>query len=116
MSDEYRLIIFGCSHIGSINHHADGMLQLVDSLSQKNTYGLNLGDNIEAIAPGDKRFSWSAVSPSELTPQEQTNKFIKIVRPVKEKILAIGIGNHEYKLYNIADFGKRMPAQDICRP
>lgn len=66
------------------------------------------GDAIESILPNDKRYVHTGVMDDYKTPQAQADKVIELFTPIKKKILAWGIGNHELKLINTVDLGRYM--------
>lgn len=106
-----KLIIMGCMHSGSANCHWSGIHKLVDRIKDDEIYGvLNTGDNIEGKIPGSKHFSRSSIDLKRvlITPQEQAEAIIKVLLPIKHKILAWGRGNHERKIENTWDAGKEI--------
>ena len=114
MPMDYVLCDTSDYHRGSINHHRDGLLQLIDKVARKKNYFLtNKGDSIEAILPNDKRYATCNVEFKEnlLTPADQAESLIKDFMPIRKKIVAWGHGNHEYKLINTQDFGRYIAAQ-----
>jgi len=84
--------------------------------SHKDNYTIGMGDyidNVMAWAQGgvDKRWNPETVDRKMLTTEEQTDVFIKLFGPIKEKIWGLLAGNHEWKTINQARFIK-----DFCKP
>lgn len=99
MPRDYNLYISSDIHLGSNCISEDALKEMVNECKKdRKGYMTNIGDNIEAIAPNDKRFALSS-NPYQSS-HEQADAFIEIFKPIANKILAIGLGNHEYKLYN----------------
>lgn len=98
---------FGDLHYGALNCNREAIRTMIADLESKPTNrAFNVGDNLDGILPNDKRYLACATSVKEgiLTPQDQADSIIKDFRPVRRKILAWGMGNHEYKLASCADF------------
>lgn len=113
---DFDVALAGDFHMGAVNCHY-GLIENLIADMAKGTYLLNMGDNIEAIAPHDKRYAHASTDFRRklLTSQEQAGAFVDLFRPVRKKILAIGDGNHEAKLFNICDFGQVI-AKDLDCP
>lgn len=95
----FKLVVFGDVHLGSPCVSDDTIKEMVDYIkSEEHIYATNLGDNIEAILPNDKRFLLSGTKYK--TAQEQCDGFIDLMMPIKDRMLVVGLGNHEYKLLN----------------
>jgi hypothetical protein len=98
----FEIIAGSCTHIGSIMTHREGISYAVDYIaSQKNTYFIHLGDWIEAICTDDKRYNAppdDLKSKEQLIPMKQAADAAKIFKPIKKRILAGLIGNHERTL------------------
>jgi hypothetical protein len=90
-----------------------GWNKLVDVLHSEydgcsNNYAIDGGDALEAIMVDDPRFS-----PEKLTeplPLEQMNRAASRREAIKDKLLAILMGNHERKLWRFGNI-----AEEICR-
>jgi hypothetical protein len=107
MPSNYEIVQCGDLHIGSPNVSEESINDMIAYvLKTKNCYIVNIGDNIEAIAPKDKRFSFSNCQYQ--TAQQQADKVVELFTPVKDKILAWGTGNHELAQKDCCDWGKYM--------
>jgi hypothetical protein len=114
MPKDYVLIDSSDYHYGSLNCSRDKIKEMVEMVATKKNYFLiNKGDSIEAILPNDKRYASCGMDIKEnlLTPIQQADAVVSDFAPIKNKILAWGFGNHEYKLLNTMDFGRYIAAQ-----
>lgn len=94
-------------HVGSPNCSLDTLQGVIDEIAANPAaHVIFKGDAIEAILPNDKRYTHTAVMDAYKTPKHQADKVIDMFKPIASKILAWGIGNHEYKLINTIDLGK----------
>ena len=106
MPRDYVLIDSSDYHYGSLNCSRDKIKEMVAKVVSKRNYFLvNKGDSIEAILPNDKRYASCGMAIKEglLTPAQQADAVVKDFMPIKDKIIAWGFGNHEYKLLNTMD-------------
>lgn len=106
---DYRIMDTGDWHVGSSNCHLDGIKAFIRRAVDTKSYVVLKGDLIEAIIPGDKRYSVGAVDTRFKTPKDQAKYVGELLKPIKDQIIGITIGNHEYKLLNIFD-----PIEMIC--
>ena len=99
--DKVAIIPTGDWHIGSIASSIDKLRDLIKWIKKTpHVYILGMGDYVDAINLSDKRFD-----PDSLTieyrnkmgrlVQEQTDEAIDILKPVRDRIIGLGIGNHE---------------------
>lgn len=107
MPDNFTICDMSDFHLGSPNCAEETLIDTIEAIrQQEDCYVIFKGDSIEAILPNDKRYVHSAVKDSLKSPKDQADRVIEIMSPIKHRILAWGIGNHEYKLWNTMDFGK----------
>jgi hypothetical protein len=106
MPSNYELIDTSDFHIGVANTNENSIIEMIDYVaSKKNRYMIIKGDLIDAIAIKDKRFSLASFTDHKVyTPQEQADRIIELLKPIRKKIKCILLGNHEFTLYNIFDF------------
>ena len=106
MPKNYVLVVSGDLHLGAVTVNEDTIKEMVDYVcSTKNCYMTNIGDNIECIPPRDKRFQFSS-TPYQ-TAKEQADAVIKLLKPLRNKLLAIGNGNHEHtasQTFNVGEY------------
>ena len=103
-------------HVGSPNCALETLQGVINEIRDTETaYVIFKGDAIECILPNDKRYTHTCVMDEYKSPKAQADKVIEMFTPIASKILAWGIGNHEYKLINTLDLGKYM-ADDLGVP
>lgn len=105
-------------HYGALNCHRDGLKEVIAEVQAKrNRFLINKGDSIDAVLPNDKRYAACSMDYQGmlLTPEQQAKAIIEDFWPIRKKILAWGHGNHEFKLINTQDFGRRI-AEELRTP
>lgn len=96
-------------HIGALNCHMKGIQKMLKRIADDPTcYVVLKGDLIEAIAPNDKRFAHCSQDVQFRTAQDQADYLIKVLTPIKDRVLAVLLGNHEWKLINSFDIAKHL--------
>jgi hypothetical protein len=107
---DFTVSMFSDLHYGAVNCHRDLIRELISEAYEYNKYLVNLGDNIEAITPNDKRYAHASmdVQNNLMTPQQQCEEVIADFHPVRERLLSWGEGNHEAKLWNVFSPGQYM--------
>ena len=106
----FNLFHFGDKHEGSVLSSDKAWNKLCDVMNSeydgcRNNYGVNGGDNIEAITVDDKRFSEEKLT--EPLPLAQAKAIIKKHEPIARMMLALLLGNHCRKLWrfgNLAEY------------
>ena len=126
----FEIIAGSCTHIGSIMCHRSGIEYAVDYVaSRKNTFFIHLGDWLEAICTDDRRYNSppdNLKSQEQVIPMRQAMDAVAMFRPIKKKIIAGLIGNHERKLSKVGnlvedvicskEFGLNIPyGTEACR-
>lgn len=115
MPDDFTIADLSDFHLGSPNCAENKLIETIEQIKQTpNRYVVFKGDAIEAITPGDKRYVHSCVKDDLKSPKEQADRVIQMFRPIKDRILAWGIGNHEDKLTNTMAFGQYMAESIGC--
>jgi hypothetical protein len=100
----WRLYVLGDLHAGTVMFHESAFVKAIGSIKRDpNARVILQGDMVEAIAVDDKRFQYDSHDPEKATPRMQEEYLIKVLAPIKDKIVAILMGNHEYKLKNYTD-------------
>lgn len=113
LPNNHNIFHFGDLHDGSVLSSKHGWNKLCDVMNSeydgcKNNYGVDGGDMIEAIMVDDKRFS-----PEKLTeplPLAEMKTAIELRKPIKDKLLAILMGNHERTLWRFGDI-----TEQVCK-
>ena len=107
--DSFDLYDLSDLHVGSPLCSIGALQEVIDEVAANPKARLICkGDAIECILPNDKRYSHTGIMDEYKTPQAQAEKVIELFSPIKNKILAWGIGNHELKIINTADLGRYM--------
>jgi len=97
--DDYDLYLLGDSHEGNVLQHRSGYLEALEAvMSQKRSFVIHMGDEIEAFWIDDPRYDPATSTKTPLAQQEQVIKDLSGVAKAK-KLLTILFGNHSYKLY-----------------
>jgi hypothetical protein len=110
--DNFTICDMSDFHLGSPNCAEETLQEVVAKIKDtKDCYVIFKGDAIEAILPNDKRYLHSAVREGLQSPKEQADRVVELFNPIRSRILAWGIGNHELKLWNTMDFGKYISDQ-----
>jgi|ERR1019366_102790 hypothetical protein len=112
MPDSFTICDLSDFHLGSPNCSEETLEDTVNEIARtENCFVIFKGDAIEAILPNDKRYLHSAVREGLQSPKQQADRVVEIFRPIRNRILAWGIGNHELQLWNTMDFGKYIADQ-----
>lgn len=98
-----HLVVASDQHFGSAEFNIRCYRQfLKENLSLPNSYLITVGDGLDCITTRDKRFRMGGVDPRYLVsnrPDEildhQVEHFIEEHLPYRDKILGLGMGNHE---------------------
>lgn len=108
----HRLILTSDWHLGSVLFSDHAVCDIVDRVkNEPNTYIAIGGDLIEAICVDDKRFD--IATNKRAAPLEQAKAIIELLMPIKEKILFILCGNHEYALHRYGDIIKDIICEQL---
>lgn len=114
-----RILNVSDQHIGHASSaRKDYRKLLKENLSEPNTFLMTNGDGIDCISPRDPRFQLGGIDPAYLQnrPDEildlQVDDFIAEHEPYKDKIIALGLGNHEITAVKL--YGTN-PHQRICK-
>lgn len=116
---DFTLLLTSDYHLGNVNCHKELLREMVASVKDRKrkkikAFLTNLGDNLDSIAPNDKRYKHASVDFKDMlmTPKAQANAVVELLHPIREQVLAIGEGNHEAHLWNIESFGQTI-ADDL---
>ena len=113
MPSSYSLYDLSDFHLGSPACYERGIEKTIKKILKKeNRYCIIKGDIIDGIPIGDKRMKAMSLDGGKIvTPQEQADIAIEILRPLAEagRLLFCTFGNHEATVANIFD-----PLDYIC--
>lgn len=103
-------------HVGSLHTHYKGIEECLDHIAKPNTYCIILGDLAEAMTVNDYRFDPNTNDLKVPTVVSQYNKVVEIFERVKDKILYINDGNHDYKHASTINFVKDIVCEKLNVP
>jgi hypothetical protein len=111
LPSDHNIFHFGDLHDGSVLSSKHGWNKLCDVMNSeydgcKNNFGIEGGDDIEAIMVDDKRFSPETLQ--EPLPLAQMKTAIKLREPIKHLLLVKLMGNHERTLWRFGDITKQI--------
>jgi len=93
-SNEIEIVPLGDLHIGDPNCNIDLIKQTIDYIANtKNCYCILNGDLMNNALKTSKSDSYLETMPME----EQQEKLVELLYPIKDKILMLAQGNHEYR-------------------
>jgi predicted phosphodiesterase len=105
MPAKYEIALAGDTHEGTVLQSRDGIEALKDWVQEKkHRYMIHMGDEIEAIATDDPRYSLDCTS--EPVPMVQAQNVIQDFYPIRKKILCWLAGNHPLKLIRFGNLTK----------
>jgi hypothetical protein len=87
----------GDLHIGTIFHHSRGLQKTLDTIEKDKTAKVILmGDLCESLSVDDPYYD--SDTNTEPVPFKQAKEIIRILQPIKKKIIAVLKGNHELRV------------------
>ncbi len=113
LPDDHNIFHFGDKHGGSVLSSITGWNKFIDVFNSEydgcsNNYGVEGGDDLEAIMVDDKRFSPDKLK--EPLPLAQMEQAIEDRQAIKDRLLCKLIGNHCRKLWRFGDI-----MEQICK-
>ena len=97
ISRDCRIYQLGDIHFGTMFCHKKGLLRAIDDIAHdKNAKVVLVGDLVEGIAVDDPRYD--SDTNEEPVPFLQAQDVVKLLKPIKKKIIAVLKGNHELRL------------------
>ncbi len=94
---EVNIIVVSDLHYGNPYCSVKHFQRTVDFIKDtENCYCFLNGDLLEAVT----KISRGDIYKQKITPQEQRDEVIELLKPIKAKILGVTIGNHEQRIYN----------------
>lgn len=103
MPKDYTLVQTSDWHLGPSNCHREAIFRMIERVAlDPDCYIVGVGDLVDAVVPSDKRYAHCAMELDNplLTPHEQAREVTGILEPVRDKVVAVGLGNHEYTTLN----------------
>lgn len=109
-SDTFRLIPISDVHLGARGCDEMRLKRTVqDIATSPNTYWVDLGDKAEFINMKDPRFSitslaeWIEVADLVDLARVQQNRYIEIMAPIADRLLAMVKGNHAFTIHRYTE-------------
>lgn len=95
----HNLYLISDSHEGTILKHRKGYKRAIEKIANDPLgYVCHLGDVAEGITIDDKRYCLQTIDPETITPVKQYKAALEELLPIKDKILVILEGNHDWKI------------------
>lgn len=109
-SEEIEIVPIGDVHLGNTNCKLQLFQKVIERITHTpNSYIIGMGDYIDAITPKDKRFDLAQCGTFI---NDQIEKMIELLKPIKDRILCLLTGNHDYKLHTE---GYGDPVRRMCK-
>ena len=95
----HKIVFVSDSHEGTILKHRKGYRKVIKMVADDSTmYLAHLGDLIEGITVDDPRYCMQTTDPQASTPVRQYRQALEELMPIKDKILVMLEGNHDWKI------------------
>jgi predicted phosphodiesterase len=96
---DHNLYLISDTHEGTLLQHEHGIERMIQAvLEDKNNYVAILGDLAEGITIDDKRYDPATTDDRVPTPLQQYRSLVEMFKPIKERIVVVLEGNHDYKI------------------
>lgn len=106
----FNVFWMGDEHVGNSGISEHSVAEFISAVKRKkNSFIINMGDNLESINVKDKRYSVDVHGSKGSRLQAQRDGYIKLFDSIGDKFLTVMDGNHEMKFQN--DF---QPNKDIA--
>ncbi len=106
---DVSIVILSDLHYGNPYCSVKHFQRVVDFIKiTPNCYCFLNGDLLEAVT----KISRGDIYKQKITPQEQRDEVIELLKPIKDKILGVTTGNHEQRIYN--ETGVDLTADVAC--
>lgn len=116
----FEILAGSCTHIGSVMTHRSGIKHAVDFVaSAKHRFFIHLGDWIEAVCTDDKRYQSPPEDKRDMEqpiPMLQAYDAVEMFKPIRGKIIAGLIGNHERKLSRFGNLARDIICKELGAP
>jgi hypothetical protein len=95
----HEIVLVSDSHEGTILKHRKGYKKVIKMVADTSSmYLAHLGDLIEGITVDDPRYCIQTTDPQTSTPVRQYRQALEELMPIKDKVLVMLEGNHDWKL------------------
>lgn len=101
MPDDFNLFLYGDTQWGNVGTHERGLDKMFEAIHSeyrgcRANYAVHMGDHIEGIVVGDKRFAFDQLKPKKYFLRAQIDHAINRERELRGKQLLLLNGNHEH--------------------
>jgi predicted phosphodiesterase len=98
LPETHQIYLLGDTHEGSKLQDSEGFQQTLEEIrKKKNAFFVHLGDLAEAIMIDDSRYDKETIANGKDVPLLQYRDVRNKLRPVKDRLLAVLMGNHDWK-------------------
>ena len=95
----HNIYLIGDTHEGTILKHHKGLKKTIERIAHDPIgYAVHMGDAVEGITIDDKRYCAQTTDPNSPTPVRQYKAVVTELLPIKDKLLTILEGNHDWKI------------------
>lgn len=116
------LVPLGDVHVGPVNCDEELLERTIAQIKEKAWWWIGMGDYVDAIKLGDKRFDPALLHPRFLPRLDdlvyaQCERFLEIVAPIKDRCIGLLCGNHEEMIrMRYGENVMRILCQDLKAP
>ena len=102
-----NIVPLGDIHVGSKGFVRDALQRTLDWIVENPCYVILMGDYGEFISKKDRRYDHRQFDGNLYSPDKQYRLIEKLLLPIKDKILCVLAGNHEYShwMHQSTDYG-----------
>jgi len=102
-----KIVPIGDIHVGSKGFMQDSLQAMLDWIQENDCYVILMGDYGEFISKADKRYDYRQTDRKLYSPDKQFRLIKEMLLPIKDKILCVLAGNHEYShwMHQSTDYG-----------
>lgn len=95
----HNIYLIGDTHEGTMLKHRKGLAKTIERIANDPIgYFAHTGDAVEGITVDDKRYCQQTADPKSNTPVRQYKAVVEELTPIKDKLLVILEGNHDWKI------------------
>ncbi len=117
INKDSNIFIGGDTHEGTVLKYRKGFKELIYCVnSHKNNHFIHVGDVAEGITIDDKRYQEEIQDSSRGVPLMQYQNATNELRDMKEKIIVILEGNHDWKLHKYGHFIRDTVCKELNVP
>lgn len=102
-----KIVPLGCMHVGSKGFVEESLQKLLDWIQENECFVILMGDYGEFIGRKDRRHDSRQFDAKLYSPDKQYRYIKKLLEPIKDKVVCVLAGNHEYShwMHQSTDYG-----------